>query len=175
MRVSVCVCWFFGLISFFKKIIYLFLERGEGREKVRERNINVWLPLAHPLVKAWLATQACALTGNQTGDPLLSSPVLSPLSHTSQGLWVDFLSLNIKYWITFYSLTFWKPKINALCSSAVNIFIFLKTTYFCIEILIFWIQCLKKKKKIIPYFKITFSTPTFIYFSFSKRKYCLCG
>ena len=25
--------------------IYLFLERREGREKERERNINVWLPL----------------------------------------------------------------------------------------------------------------------------------
>ena len=30
--------------------IYLFLEGGEGREKERERNINVWLPLAHPLL-----------------------------------------------------------------------------------------------------------------------------
>ena len=30
--------------------IYFFLERGEGREKKRERNVNVWLPLAHPLL-----------------------------------------------------------------------------------------------------------------------------
>ena len=36
-------------VCFFKKdFIYLFLERGEGREKERERNINVWLPLTHP-------------------------------------------------------------------------------------------------------------------------------
>ena len=28
--------------------IYLFLERVEGREKERKRNINVWLPLTHP-------------------------------------------------------------------------------------------------------------------------------
>ena len=48
----------------FKDFIYLFLERGEGREKERERNINVWLPLAFPLLGAWPATQACALTGN---------------------------------------------------------------------------------------------------------------
>ena len=34
---------------FFKIFIYLFLEREEGREKERERNINVWLPLTHPL------------------------------------------------------------------------------------------------------------------------------
>ena len=39
---------------FFKKIffIYLFLERGEGREEERERNISVrdvdWLPLSRP-------------------------------------------------------------------------------------------------------------------------------
>ena len=34
------------VIFIFKYVIYLFLERGEGREK--ERNINVWLPLASP-------------------------------------------------------------------------------------------------------------------------------
>ena len=28
--------------------MYLFLDRGEGREKEREININVWLPLACP-------------------------------------------------------------------------------------------------------------------------------
>ena len=32
----------------FLKFIYLFLERGEGKE--RERNINVWLPLVRPLL-----------------------------------------------------------------------------------------------------------------------------
>ena len=45
--------------------IYLVLERGrEGKEKERERNINVWLPLACPLLGIWPATQACTLTGN---------------------------------------------------------------------------------------------------------------
>ena len=35
---------------FFKKIFYLFiLGRGGGKEKERERNISVWLPLVHPL------------------------------------------------------------------------------------------------------------------------------
>ena len=33
----------------------------------------------------WPATQACALTGNWTSDPLVRRPALSPLSHTSQG------------------------------------------------------------------------------------------
>ena len=49
---------------FLKYVIYLFLERGEGREKERERNINMWLPLDHLLLETWPATQACALTRN---------------------------------------------------------------------------------------------------------------
>ena len=69
-------------LLFFKDFNYLFLERGEGREKERERNINVWLPLTPG---TWPATQACALTGNRTRDPLVRRPALNPLSHTSQG------------------------------------------------------------------------------------------
>ena len=66
----------FGWVSFFFlffKIFYLFLDRGEEREKERERNINVWLPLIRPLLGTWPATQACVLTGNPTSDPLLQS------------------------------------------------------------------------------------------------------
>ena len=85
---------------FFKDFIYLFLERGEGRQKERDRNINVWLPLARPLLGTSPATQACALTGNQTSDPLLHSPVLNPLSHTSQGsslYFSVFYTINVNY------------------------------------------------------------------------------
>ena len=57
----------------------------EGREKERERNINVWLLLTHPLLGTWPTTQACTLTGNRTSNPLLHRMALSPLSHTSQG------------------------------------------------------------------------------------------
>ena len=57
---------------FWKDFIYLFLERGEGREKERERNINVGFPLMHPQLGTWPATQARAL--NQTGDSLV--PIL---------------------------------------------------------------------------------------------------
>ena len=49
------------ILSSFKDFMYLFLERGEGREKERERNINVWLPFMRPLLGPWPATQACAL------------------------------------------------------------------------------------------------------------------
>ena len=73
------------IFIFFKDFIYLFLERGEEKEKDRERNIHVLLPLECPLLGTWPATQACALTGNGTGDPLVCRLVLHPLSHTSQG------------------------------------------------------------------------------------------
>ena len=49
-----------------------------------ERYID-WLPLKCPQMGTWAATQACALTGNRTGDPLTHRLTLSPLSHTSQG------------------------------------------------------------------------------------------
>ena len=56
-----------GLLFFFfflRAYLFIFRERGEGREKERERNISVWLPVMHPLLGAWPATQTCALTGN---------------------------------------------------------------------------------------------------------------
>ena len=72
--------------SLFLKIlkIYLFLERGEGKDKQGEKNINVWLPLVHPLLGTWPATQACALNGILTGDALVCRPMLNPLSYTGQ-------------------------------------------------------------------------------------------
>ena len=50
-----------------------------------ERNIYVWLPLTHPVLGTQPATQACALTGNQTGEAPVGGPALNPLSHSSQG------------------------------------------------------------------------------------------
>ena len=70
---------------FKKDFTYLVLERGEGKEKERERNIPVWFPLTYPPLGTWPATQARALTGNGTGDPLLFRLVLNPPTHTSQG------------------------------------------------------------------------------------------
>ena len=48
-------------------------REGEGREKERERNINMWLPLTWPPLGTWPTTQACALTGNGAGDLLVHS------------------------------------------------------------------------------------------------------
>ena len=38
-----------------------------------------------PQLGTWPATQACALTGNQTSDLLVRRLTLNPLGHTSQG------------------------------------------------------------------------------------------
>ena len=42
--------------------------------------------LTYPQLGTRPTTQACALTGNQTDDPLVCKPQLNPLSHTSQGV-----------------------------------------------------------------------------------------
>ena len=49
-----------------------------------KRNI-IWLSLVRPLLGTLPATQACALTGNRSGNLLVHRPALSPLSYTSQG------------------------------------------------------------------------------------------
>ena len=43
------------------------------------------LSLTHPQAGTWPATQACALTGNPTSNPVARRLVLKTLSHTSQG------------------------------------------------------------------------------------------
>ena len=84
------------IFPFLKKILlfYLVLERGVGREEKGERNITVWLPLVYTRLGTWPAAQACALTGNQTRDPLVQRPALNLLRHTSQGYF--HLSIHVK-------------------------------------------------------------------------------
>ena len=74
-----------GYLSLFLSFFLFFIFRQRGREGERERNINVWLPLSCPLLETWPATQARALTGNRTRDPLVCRLALSPLSHTNWG------------------------------------------------------------------------------------------
>ena len=83
-------CLFFlknYLFVYFKDFYLFAFKERKGRRK-RERNINVWLLLACLPLGTWLATQACALTGNQTSNPLVRRPALNPLNYTSQGLFV---------------------------------------------------------------------------------------
>ena len=44
----------------------------------------MWLLLALPVMGNWPATQACALPGNGTGNPLVLRPMPNPLSYSSQ-------------------------------------------------------------------------------------------
>ena len=84
--------WFYSdTLFFFSDFIYLFLDRGEGRETVRQRN-HVWLPFIHPHLGTWPATQAFSLTRNRACDPLVHKLALNPLSHTSQGYSLIFLT-----------------------------------------------------------------------------------
>ena len=82
-NVSTWSCYSF---LFFERF-YFFIFRERGRERERARNINVWLPLTHPILGTCPTTQACALTGNWTGVGL--QPTLNPLSYTSQGCYIS--------------------------------------------------------------------------------------
>ena len=78
---SLCLPDVYRCLFYFSDFIYLFSERGEGRE----RNINVWLPLVRPLLETLSTTWACAPTGNGTSNALFRRPALNPLIHTSWG------------------------------------------------------------------------------------------
>ena len=92
-------CYFHSFFSRF----YLFLDRGEGREKERERNITVWLPLTCPPLGTWPATQAGALDWELNQWPFDSQAGTQPLSHTSQGIFffrkmMNYHILNTNWW-----------------------------------------------------------------------------
>ena len=67
-------CFGTGFIYFYflKDFIYIFLERGREGESERGKYqcvvVFMWPPL-----RTRPTTQACALTGNQTSDPLVCS------------------------------------------------------------------------------------------------------
>ena len=85
--------YFFFLESFFIIIIFYFQTRGREGEREGEKHQCVVASCTPPTGGAtWPATQACALIGNQTGDPLVHRPVLNPLSHASQG-YTDFYTV----------------------------------------------------------------------------------
>ena len=69
-------------VCFFQDFIYLFLDRGEGREKEEEKHQCV---VASHMLLPGDPSRNPALTGNQTSNPLVHRLVLNPLSHTNQG------------------------------------------------------------------------------------------
>ena len=76
------------------KTLFIFRERGREGERQGEKHQGVVASCAPP-AGIWPATQACALTGNQTDDLLVCSLVLNPLNHTSQGYVSTFKNLSI--------------------------------------------------------------------------------
>ena len=70
------------------------------------------MPLTYPLLGTWPTTQACALTGNWTVDPLNHRLALNPLSHTSQGNKV-LLKHNYTYLFMYYLwLSLYEDKVD---------------------------------------------------------------
>ena len=70
--------------SFLKDFIYSFVERGEGREKDRERSISVWLPLACPPTGDLACNPGMCPDWESICQPFGSQPTLNPLSYTNQ-------------------------------------------------------------------------------------------
>ena len=74
-------------IYFYFKRFYLFIFREKRREGEREGEKHQCVATSHAPSTGDLAyNPACAVTGNQTRDPLVRRPALNSLSHTSQGL-----------------------------------------------------------------------------------------
>ena len=69
---------------FFFKLLFIDFRprRREGERRKHQCVVASCMPPTKELT--WPTTQACALTWNQTGDPLVCRPVLNLLSHTSQ-------------------------------------------------------------------------------------------
>ena len=72
------------LSLFLRFYLFNFRER-ETEGEIEGEEHQWWLPLVRPLLGTWPTTQACALTGSQTGDPLVRRPMFSALSYPSQG------------------------------------------------------------------------------------------
>ena len=65
-----------------------------GRERERQGEKHQCVVASHtPPTVTWPVTQAYALTGTQTGHPLIRRPTLNPLSYTSQGKIYNFKEL----------------------------------------------------------------------------------
>ena len=91
-----------GIYLFFIFKIFIFTYFEREKEGGRDGNINVWLPLMRPLLGTWPATQACALTGNRTGDPLICRSAINPLSYSNQGQHVILILFHILYFTLYY-------------------------------------------------------------------------
>ena len=115
------------LFSFFRDFIYLFLDRGIGREKERKRNINVWLlvvcpPLGlglQPRRVPWLGIKPVTLWFTGWCSIHWATPARAQFYFLSLTSYIDFFSWNpedffslyfwihLVYWNLFWCLPFW--------------------------------------------------------------------
>ena len=83
---------------------FIFREREREGDRDEKKQQGV-VASRTPLLGTWPATQACALTGNGTSDPLVHRLVLNPLSHTSQGKSdVSFVQFILEYILPFEAI-----------------------------------------------------------------------
>ena len=76
--------WFYFFNAFFLDIMYLFLERGEGREKEGEKHQCV-ITSCTPLTGDLACNPGMCPDWEFNQQPFGSQPALNPLNHTSQG------------------------------------------------------------------------------------------
>ena len=119
-------CWFLFLNLFFwlfkeakciylylhlvqKSPIYLSLERR--REGERERNSNVWLRLACPLLGTGPAVEACAVIGNRTGEPFAGwHSVHWATQARAKNFITNRITIKIQIrWVVRNELFYWQP------------------------------------------------------------------
>ena len=81
-----------SILFFLKILFFVFTEREREGETEGGKHQCVVASCVPP-TRNWPATQACALIGNRTSDPLVHRPALNPLSYTRQGS--SFLITNI--------------------------------------------------------------------------------
>ena len=81
-----CICKNkINIYLIFKRFyLCIFREGKGGRKRGRETSMRGCLSCT-PYWGTWPATQACALTGNWTNNPLVHRLALNPLSYTSHG------------------------------------------------------------------------------------------
>ena len=117
-------CTVVSLFFFFFKILFiLFLERGKGKEKERERNISGWFPLPHPPTGDLVCNPGICPYWELNWRPFGSQAGLNPLSYSSQGYKLLFISISISFisdWIFSVLLRFSPRFFTILIKSVLN-------------------------------------------------------
>ena len=83
------------IFNFLKRFCLFIFRQKERRDKERERNINVWLPLACPLLGTWPATQACASNWVSNLQPFGSQASTQPTKPHQPGPFLIFWGISI--------------------------------------------------------------------------------